>query len=362
MPLVFPFDPDIRRASTIPARLYNDPVYLELERERVFANTWQLVGRAEQVAESGQFFTAEIGNDSIVVLRDGEVLRGFHNVCLHRAGPVAHGCGKRQTLQCKYHGWTYTLRGELLRAPEMEGVEAFTPQEMRLRPVAVDRWGPLVFVNLDGKAPSLAATLGVIPGRVERFGCESMRYVMHKQYELACNWKVYVDNYLEGYHIPVVHPTLHKEIDYDAYRVEPHRYSSIQHAPLRPPSQTPGVRRRYDPAKSDVPEAVYGWIFPNIMLNIYLGQMQTNVVVPVSHDRTVVVFEWFAANPPADPATDPEWSRLVAFSDEIQDEDVDICEAVQRNLRSRVYDRGRYSASREQGVHHFHSLLHEFLT
>lgn len=361
--MIFPFDPDIRRASTIPARLYIDPVYLELERERIFAHTWQLVGRMEQVAESGQFFTAEIGNDSIVVLREGETLRGFYNVCLHRAGPVAHGCGKRQTLQCKYHGWTYTLDGTLLRAPEMEGVERFTPSDMHLRTVAVSTWGPLVFVNLDGKAPPLADMLDDIPRRVAAFGCESMRYVMRKEYELACNWKVYVDNYLEGYHIPVVHPSLHKEIDYDSYRVEPHRYSSIQHAPLRPAAGAgAGVDRKYDPTKADIAEAVYGWIFPNIMLNVYMGQMQTNVVVPVSHDRTIVVFEWFATNPPADTATDPEWSRLIAFSDEIQDEDIEICQTVQRNLRSRVYDRGRYSAKREVGVHHFHSLLHEFLT
>ncbi len=360
MTLIFPFDADITRASTIPSRLYVDPVYLELERERVFAHSWQLVGRIEQVAETGAFFTAEIGNDVIVVLRDGDTLRGFYNVCLHRAGPVAHGCGKRQTLQCKYHGWTYSLKGELLRAPEMEGVERFTPEDMRLRPVAVATWGPLVFANLDGKAPPLGDMLGNIPQRVAPFNCESMRYVMRREYELACNWKVYVDNYLEGYHIPVVHPTLHKEIDYDSYRVEPQRYSSIQHAPLRP---TGGASdRKYDPAKGPVAEAVYGWVFPNIMLNVYLGQMQTNVVVPVSHDKTIVIFEWFASNPPSDAATDPEWSRLVAFSDEIQDEDIEICETVQRNLRSRVYDRGRYSAKRENGVHHFHALLHEFLT
>jgi choline monooxygenase len=358
--LIFPFDPDIRRAATIPSRLYVDPVYLELERERVFAHTWQLVGRVEQVAEPGQFFTAEIGSDSVAIVRDGDTLRAFYNVCLHRAGPVAHGCGKRQTLQCKYHGWTYSLDGALLRAPEMEGVEHFTPADMRLRSVAVSTWGPLVFVNLDGKAPPLADMLGDIPRRVAHFGCESMRYVMRKEYELACNWKVYVDNYLEGYHIPVVHPSLHKEIDYDSYRVEPERYSSIQHAPLRPVAGA--VDRKYDPAKTEIAEAVYGWIFPNIMLNVYMGQMQTNVVVPVSHDRTVVVFEWFAADPPADAMSDPSWSRLVAFSDEIQAEDVEICQTVQRNLRSRIYDRGRYSAKREVGVHHFHSLLHEFLT
>jgi choline monooxygenase len=362
MPLIFPFDPDITRASTIPARLYNDPVYLELERDRIFARTWQLVGRVDQVREHGQFFTTEIGNDSIVVLRDGDRLRGYYNICLHRAGPVAYGCGKRNTLQCKYHGWTYTLDGTLLRAPEMEGVAGFTPSEMHLVPIQVATWGPLVFANLDGKAPPLAEVLEDVPTRVAPFHCERMQYVMRKEWEIACNWKVYVDNYLEGYHLPVVHPGLHKELDYDNYRVEPRRYFSIQHAPLRAVHGGNAADRKYDPAATDVPEAVYVWLFPNVMLNVYLGQMQTNVVLPLGHDRTRVVFEWYALEPPAGAAAAEQWTRLLAFSDEIQDEDIQICEAVQRNLRSRVYDRGRYSAARENGVHHFHSLLHEFLT
>ena len=362
MPLIFPFDPDITRASTIPARLYNDPVYLELERDRIFARTWQLVGRVDQVREHGQFFTTEIGNDPIVVVRDGDRLRGYYNICLHRAGPVAYGCGKRNTLQCKYHGWTYTLDGTLLRAPEMEGVAGFTPSEMHLLPIQVATWGPLVFANLDGKAPALAEVLEDVPSRVAPFHCERMQYVTRKEWEIACNWKVYVDNYLEGYHLPVVHPGLHKELDYDNYRVEPRRYFSIQHAPLRAVHGGNAAGRKYDPAATDVPEAVYVWLFPNVMLNVYLGQMQTNVVLPLGHDRTRVVFEWYALEPPADPSAAEQWTRLLAFSDEIQDEDIQICEAVQRNLRSRVYDRGRYSAARENGVHHFHSLLHEFLT
>jgi choline monooxygenase len=361
MPLVFPFDPNIERAATIPARLYNDPVYLELERERIFAHTWQLVGRSDQVREHGQFFTAAVGNDAIVVLRDRDTLRGFYNVCLHRAGPVAQGCGKRNTLQCRYHGWTYGLDGALLRAPEMEGVQRFDPSEMHLVPIQIAIWGPLVFANLDGKAPPLLEVLEDVPRRVAPFRCEDMQYVTRKEWDIACNWKVYVDNYLEGYHLPVVHPGLHKELDYDNYKVEPHRYFSIQHAPLRA-VHGGNPDRRYDPAKTDVREAVYVWLFPNMMLNVYMGQMQTNVVIPVGHDRCRVVFEWYSTSPPADPAGDAEWTRLLAFSDEIQDEDIEICEIVQRNLRSRIYDRGRYSAARENGVHHFHSLLHEFLT
>ena len=361
MSLVFPFDPDITRASTIPARLYNDPVYLELERDRVFARTWQLVGRTDQLTTAGDFLTAEIGNDSIVVVRDGETLRGFHNVCLHRAGPVAQGCGRRQTLQCRYHGWTYRLDGSLLRAPEMEGVARFSPEDMSLRSVAVSTWGPLVFVNVDRTAPPLEEVLEDIPARVAPWHCEQMQFVTSRSWDIACNWKVYVDNYLEGYHLPVVHPGLHKELDYDQYVVEPRRYFSIQHAPLRP-VHGGATDRTYDPAKTDVGEAVYVWMFPNVMLNVYLGQMQTNVVIPLAHDRTRVVFDWYASTPPADDTAMAAWTRLMAFSDEIQREDIDICEAVQRNLRSRVYDRGRYSAKRENGVHHFHSLLHEYLT
>ena len=219
-----------------------------------------------------------------------------------------------------------------------------------------------MLVNVDGKAPPLVDVLEDLPARLAPFHCESMQWVMRKEWEIACNWKIYVDNYLEGYHVPVVHPGLHKELDYDNYVVEPRRYFSIQHAPLRPVEGSAADQRRYDPAAAAVPEAVYAWLFPNMMLNVYLGQMQTNVVLPLGHDRCKVVFEWYAEHPPANAASDPSWTKLLAFSDEIQDEDIEICEIVQRNLRSRVYDRGRYSAKRENGVHHFHSLLHEFLT
>jgi choline monooxygenase len=188
--------------------------------------------------------------------------------------------------------------------------------------------------------------------------------VMRREYVLSCNWKVYIDNYLEGYHIPVVHPGLHKEIAYDQYQVEPHRYYSLQHAPLRPVAGSGEPRNYLPPEQSGTTDdqAQYYWLFPNIMLNVYLGQMQTNVILPLGVDRTLTIFEWYSADPPANVAADETWTRLLKFSDEIQVEDIGICEAVQKNLRSRVYDRGRYSVKRENGVHHFHSLLHEFLT
>ena len=358
MTLTFPFNPDIHFASTIPARLYTDPAWLAHEEEKIFGRTWQLVGRVDQLAESGQYVTADIGPEAIVVVRDGETLRGFHNICLHRAGPVAQGAGRRQTLQCRYHGWTYRLNGSLLRAPEMETACDFTADAMHLMPVQVATWGPLVLANLDMQAPPLGHFFDDISERSAKFAVTSMRYVGRKSWIVACNWKAYVDNYLEGYHIPVVHPSLHRELDYDQYQVELHRYYSLQHAPIRAGR---GGDRKYQ-AGTAGEEAQYYWIFPNLMLNVYLGQMQTNIVIPRGHDACEVVFEWYANQPPADVTTDPTWSQLMAFSDEIQAEDIEICEQVQKNLRSRSYDRGRYSPTRENGVHHFHSLLHEYLT
>ena len=354
----FPFDLNIERASTLPSRFYIDPVVLALEEERVFGRTWQLVGHTAGVQDDGQYFTTDVAGQSIVVLRDGESLRGFHNVCLHRAGPVAIGCGKRQTLQCKYHGWTYRLDGSLLRTPGMEDARNFTADEMHLVPVQVEAWGPLIFANLDLTAPPLRHFLEDLPSRVNFDPAVSYACIDRREYQVACNWKVYVDNYLEGYHIPLVHPALHKELDASRYRVEPRRYYSIQHAPLRGAAAS-DADRLYKPDAANA-VAQYYWMFPNIMLNVYFGQMQTNVVLPRGPDHTTVVFEWFALDQSADPKGDA-WARRVAFSDTVQDEDREICEVVQRNLRSRIYDRGRYAPRYEQGVHHFHALLHEFL-
>jgi choline monooxygenase len=357
-------DPDVAVAETLPADLYVDPAVLPRERERIFGRTWQLVGRADQVKATGDFFTAEIGLEPIVVVRDGDALRGYFNVCKHRAGPVARGCGSRKTLQCRYHGWTYSLGGRLLHAPEMEGVAGFTPADVHLTEVRVEAWGPLVFANVDPSAPPLSAFLEDIPERAARHGVAGMKWVMRREYEIACNWKLYVENYLEGYHVPVVHPGLYKELDYDAYRVDTRRYHSYQHAPLRPvDGASPGTpnTRRY---VADAPDAEidYFWIFPNVMLNVYFGQLQTNVIVPLSHDRTLTIFEWYATQPPETDDERARWASLSAFSDEIQAEDIAICEAVQKNLRSRSYHRGRYSVKRENGVHHFHALVAEYLT
>jgi choline monooxygenase len=356
----FKFEPDLARAATLPASWYTDPARLPLERERVFQRSWQFASSLEQLRFPGNYVAVDVVGTPIVLTRDlNGQLRAFHNVCRHRAGVVARGAGNRKSLQCMYHGWTYNLDGSLRTTPEFEGVKGFDPANFGLRPVRVDTWGPFVFVNLSPEGPSLAEWLGNIPAETARFDFSGMRRVERRDYTLTANWKIYVDNYLEGYHLPIAHPGLFRELDYSNYRVEPFRYYSVQHAPIRPVRGDDATGRRYTAMQGDE-AAYYYWIFPNFMLNIYLDMLQINIIVPLSHDRTLTIFEWYFADP-GQPAT---WNNLqdsMAFSDEIQREDIELCEDVWRNLQTGVYDQGRFSVKRENGVHHFQGLLAEFL-
>jgi choline monooxygenase len=351
----YEFDDRLERAETPPASWYTDARVLEEERRRVFGRTWQMAGRAEQAAEPGQFFTAEVGGEPVLVVRDaGGHLRAFSNVCRHRAGPVASGAGSCERFRCGYHGWTYALDGRLLSAREFDGVECFRQEENTLPEFRVETWGALVFVNLDAAAAPLAETLEDIPTLTAGRDWEAMRPAARRDWEIGCNWKTYVDNYLEGYHIPIIHPALHRELDYAQYRTETRRFYSIQHAPLRP------TATRIPPAPAGEPDALYLWVFPNLMLNVYADNYSTNLILPLGPERTLTVFEWYFRDPDA-PATREQVARTVALSDEVQEEDIRVCEAVQAGLRSRTYERGRYSVRRENGVHHFHGLLAEFM-
>ncbi len=345
----FSVDERLARAATLPAPLYTDPAVLAAEKTLVFGATWQLVGRADQVARPGDFFTGRVADEEVLVVRgEDEKLRALSNVCRHRAGPVASGAGSGRALKCGYHGWTYGLDGRLLATPEFDGVENFRREDVCLPGFSVASWIGLLFVNLDPQAPPLAATLDDLSGRLEEKGLASMRFAFRREWTLDCNWKVYVDNYLEGYHIPIVHPGLMKELDYGAYRTETFRNRVLQVSPIK--SRTGRLR-----AGVPADEAAYWWVWPNLMLNVYPDNFSTNLIVPLGAERTLTIFEWFFREPER-PDVAAKVEETVAFSDEIQIEDIGICEAVQRGLRSRTYHRGRYSEKRESGVHHFHRL------
>lgn len=352
----FSFDERLARASTLPSEWYIDPAILEQEKQKVFSRAWQLIGRVEQVKSPGDYFTTSVADEPIIVAcGPDEKVRAFSNVCRHRAGPVAEGSGRRKRFRCGYHGWTYSLEGRLLSTPEFEGVECFSKTANCLPEFQVDTWAGFIFVNLDRHCPPLAEVLEDLPARIAHRDLSQMRLAARRDWYIDCNWKVYVDNYLEGYHIPTVHPALSRELDYARYRTETKRYYSIQHSPIKR-AKNPRLRRN---ETADSNEAQFFWLFPNLMLNVYPDNYSTNLIVPLGPRRTLTIFEWFFRDADSDDMQE-NINRIVEFSDEIQIEDIRICEAVQQGLCSRFYDRGRYSVKRENGVHHFHGLLAEF--
>ena len=351
-------DRDIAKASTLSSSLYIDRKVFAAEQEKIFARAWQVVGHAHQVANAGDYFTTEIVGEPLLVVRGGDgKLRGFYNVCRHRAGPPAEGCGSRKLFRCGYHGWTYGLDGSLISATEMEGVEGFRAEDFALAPVQVEEWFNLVFINLDKEARPLREGLGELLPQAEKFPFAGMKLFERRTYDMKCNWKTYVDNYLEGYHLPSVHPGLNRELDYNAYVVEPYARHVRQFSPIRgaqPGDETP---RRYQEAREDL-TTDYFWIFPNWMLNCYPDNVSLNIVLPLEPERSLAIFEWYL--PEKDHGT-PAAKASVEFSDQIQIEDVGICEAVQKNLRSRSYARGRFSVKQEKGVHAFHRMYGEMM-
>jgi choline monooxygenase len=351
-PLLSAFDPTLplERARTIPAAWYADADIAAAERHTVFTNFWIFVGRRDQVEKPGSYFTADLAGEPIVVIRgQDEVLRAFFNVCRHKAAVLlSEPCGQVSRLRCRYHGWTYDLAGRLRGTPEFDGVAEFQREDNGLKEIAVAKFGPLVAVRLDsGGTPTLAEQLHPFPERVPETEMSALRFVERKEYDLRCNWKVFVDNYLDGgYHVNTVHPTLAGMLDYSKYRTETFDYSSVQTSPLDSAGNT------LRPGQS----AQYWYVFPNFMLNLYGGVMDTNVVFPLGPDRCRVIFDFFFAG--EGPVADKRFQReSMELGHQIQLEDIAICEEVQRGLGSRSYSTGRFSVQREKAAYHFHQLL-----
>jgi choline monooxygenase len=356
--LYHPGEP-LEKAWTIPSPWYFDRDFYEAERAGVFAKSWQAVGRVDQVRENGEFFTADIAGEPIVVARgeDG-VLRAFYNVCRHHAAAVvteAAGCAKQ--FRCPYHGWTYGNDGALKGMVEFEGVCDFDRAKNGLAPVRVETWEHFVFVNLDLHAGPLREFLGVVPEIVAPLAMTSkLRYFDRRVYTLSCNWKVYVDNYLDGgYHVPHAHKGLSSVIEYTKYTIENFATACLQSSPL-----SSGGDSEAGVAATRQGRAFYLWVYPNFMINAYAGVMDTNVVLPLGVDKCAVIFDYYFAD--VSEAARAGNYGSIQVSEKVQDEDEAICDSVQRGLGSRAYVAGRLSVRREAGEHLFHRLLHADLT
>jgi choline monooxygenase len=355
------YDPKapLSEAWTIPAPWYVDERVAELERRAVFSRNWQVVGRADQVREPGRYLTAEVAGEPIFVVRGGDgVLRGFFNVCRHHAAAVlTEPCGQTHLLRCPYHGWTYSLEGELKGTPDFAGVCGFEKSSNGLAPVAAEIWENFVWVRLDSHGAALADFLGSdLVGQFQPLGLSNLRFFERRHYAIDCNWKVFVDNYLDGgYHVPHLHKGLNSVLDYSQYTIENGERYCLQSSPL----VTKGAERETGAVRKGG-RALYYWIYPNFMVNVYDGVMDTNLVLPVSVDRTDVLFDFYFSDVSDDAAAGNRASIDVGHR--IQEEDLGICKSVQKGLTSRAYVAGRLSLRREAGEHLFHRLLAQDLT
>jgi choline monooxygenase len=365
-------DLGVERSGTLPADWYTSRELFELEREHLFRRVWQQVGRTEQVAEPGDYFTCEVAGEPIIVVRDkaGE-LHALSNVCRHRAGPVALDCGRRKAFQCPYHGWTYELDGRIRAARGMDGTEDFDPGAMRLPEFRVDTWGPLVWVALDEGVPPLDEWLGAITPRMGNYRLDELEYVGGRRWYIPSNWKLYVDNYMEGYHIPFIHPGLNQALSPDVYTYKLGTWSNEQYG-AEPHPRGPGSRvasvlgslqafRTLKPPMAGLDEDerngyFFFWLFPTNTFNFMPDAFLTMTVRPVDVELTECTFSWWM--PEATDLTDRLLqAAVVNFGHLVNLEDVEICMHAQKGMRSSEYRQGRYNANQEMCLHHFHQLL-----
>ncbi len=344
----------LQDAYTIPAPWYTDPRIAQLELQNVFSRTWQAVSRTVQVEKPGQYVTATVAGEPIVAVRGSDgILRAFYNVCRHHAMTVMNEpCGHAQHMRCPYHGWTYNLEGELRGMTEFEGVCNFDRAQNGLVPIRVETWENFVFVILDPHAAPLREFLGALVGLAKPLNFGGLKFVERRSYIQQCNWKVYVDNFLDGgYHVPHMHKGLNSVLDYTNYTIENVDRCCVQSSPVavdKSSEASAAATRKGD-------RAYYFWQYPNFMLNWYEGYLDTNLVIPLGVDRCEVIFDFYFGD--TSKAQMPYIRESMGVSERVQQEDIVICDGVQRGLSSRAYQAGRLSVRREAGEHLFHRLL-----
>jgi choline monooxygenase len=356
----FFIDPDIRKAATLPSSFYRDPAVFEALKDQVFYRSWQWIGddRALEDTPCAHPFVLLSGflDEPVVLTRDATgAVHCLSNVCTHRGNLVAVRSGKARKLICGYHGRRFGMDGTFEHMPEFEKALAFPTPCDDLPRFPLRRWGPFLFAGLN---PSFDLQ-EVIDGMQERVGFLPLASLKedtgrNKDYMIRAHWALYCDNFLEGFHIPFVHEDLNKVLSYGNYETVLYRHFNLQIG-----------YAEGEEAVFDFPEghmdygkkvaAYYFWVFPNTMFNFYPWGVSVNLVQPLGTDRTKVLFRTYVLDA----------SRLDQGAgtglDKVEMEDEEVVEGVHRGIRSRFYKAGRFSPTREQGVHHFHSLLAEFL-
>lgn len=356
----FHIDPNIARARTIDTQVYTSAAILEEMKEKVFASSWQFVDDADRVDGPGSvwpFMLLEGSLDEPLLLSRDKmgVLRCMSNVCTHRGNLLAYEPCRSSQLRCRYHGRVFGLDGKFQFMPEFSAVENFPTEADDLKQLPVFSWGKLLFTALNPLFKP-EACFGEMMKRVNWLPMDQLEFrpELSRDYQVNANWALYCENYLEGFHIPFVHNSLSAVLDWGNYSTELFRYANLQL----------GIAKKGEACFSLPPDSVdygkevaayYFWVFPNMMFNFYPWGLSMNLVEPQGVNTCKVRFLVYVFDA----------SRLNTGAgsglDQVEMEDEEVVENVQRGIRSRFYTQGRYAPEREQGTHHFHSLLAEFL-
>jgi choline monooxygenase len=335
----FEIDPDIRKAWTLPSRFYTDEHFFELAKERIFAKCWHFLG-CESEIESLKPVTILPGflDEPVLLSKNGDGVRCLSNVCTHRGKILVEEPCAANLIRCAYHGRRFSLEGKFLSMPEFEAVENFPSEADDLHQYLLETWAGFMFTSCD-PITGFKAFIGNAAERFADINPSELQLAEAKDYEVEAHWALYCENYLEGFHIPYVHKGLNEIVDYGTYTTEIFRYSSLQTG-FDDDGQVAGR---------------YLFVFPNMMFNFYPWGVSINVVEPVTPSRTRIKYLTYV--------WDESKRGMGAGGDlhRVEMEDESVVESVQKGIRSRHYDRGRYSPTREHGTHHFHRLIAEFI-
>ncbi len=355
---------DPGRSFTMPARFYRDAGVYEMEKEAIFYNTWHYAGHLSQVREAGQYITTRIHEQDVIIIRDssGE-LRAFYNVCQHRGHELLTGQGKTNLIVCPYHAWAYDLDGSLKKARNSENVTGFNKCEFALKPVRVEVFCTMVFINLDSGAVSLKEQTGSLEDEIRKYcpKIDTLTLARRDTWTVASNWKALVDNYLECYHCDPAHRDFVDMVDMDSYRTTTRGIWSSQISSS--PRSMDNSAFKFE--KGEVDMGFAGWfVWPNFTISIYPGEpnlavMQINGAGP---EQSVEYLDWFL---PSSTPSRQQQDAMTYLKEVLQPEDIALCESVQRGLRSKGYNQGRFMVDRgltelsEHAVHHFQKMVVE---
>ena len=323
---------------TAPAALYRDPARYAEERKTIFGRSWLFMAHESELKSEGDVVTATIAGFPLLVVRTADGVKGFHNVCRHRAGPLMDqdrgNCSGG--FVCKYHGWAYTLDGRLRNARDFGAASGFDPRDYGLVPLKVETWRSFVFVNADLQATALSAALAPLERKLSGRTFDHLVHAERRTHDIACNWKLYVENYLEGYHIPNVHPLLNAQVDALKYEVTVDGAICFHNAPPKDDDA-----RFYD--------GVWAFALPHLGVNSYGDDgLMMERMVPLAPGLTRLVYDYYL--PPHVASDQQTKQRILGTSAIVTSEDKWICEKVQVNIDAGIYQAGILSPKHEAGV------------